>query len=456
MNLINIPEKIKNNLVYKEPIINTPLRNNVKIIFADFTASGRPSPLIEKYLSDNIYPYYSNTHSNSYCGIMMKQLLNETKDYIRKVMNIDKSKKIIFSGSGTTSAINHLVYCLQLDTIKKVNIFLSPLEHHSNFLPWSELANRKQNINLTILPIDDNYDLDLKFLEEKIKETDSETINIVSTTSCSNVLGIVLDTKKIYDMLQKYNVCECCYGKKNLLFIDYACSAPYIQIDGRYSDALYFSPHKFLGGPGTPGVLIANKELFNNKTPYEPGGGCVKKVDSKSIEYDNDIEKRESAGTPDIIGIIKIKKVLQVKKFMFKYIEQNEHEISKYVFCQFKKLSQKYPQLLVILPECHIENRLPIVCIAIKDIHYNLIVALLSDLFAIMTRGGHSCTGLLAEIIKKNYKIDGWCRISFNWLHIENEINYTIKAVEHILNNINELKNYYTYDSVTNLFTYKN
>lgn len=455
MELINIPEQIQDMLVYKSPIINTPLKKNVKIIFADYTASGRLSPLIEKYITENIYPYYSNTHSNSYCGIMMKQLVNDTKEYIRKTMNISKDKKILFTGSGTTGAINHLIYCLQLDDIKKVNIFLSPFEHHSNFIPWSELAKNKKNIHVTIIPINENFDLDLIFLEEQIKMSNSETINIVSVTSCSNVLGIVLDTKQIYDILQKYNTRQCCYGKKNLLFIDYACSAPYIKVDGSCSDALYFSPHKFLGGPGTPGVLIANKELFNNKTPYAPGGGCVKKVDSKTIEYDDDIEKKETAGTPNIIGIIKLKKVLQVKNIFFNVMEHNEHEISKYVFCQFKKLSQKYPELMVVLPECHIDHRLPIVCIAIKDIHYNLIVALLSDLFAVMTRGGKSCVGILAELLNTKYNINGWVRISFNWLMNDKEIISIIDAVEHIVANINKYKDLYDYNTVTNLFTYK-
>lgn len=456
MNIKEIPKRLKELLVYNSPVINTPFKKDLKLIFADLTASGRPSPVIEKYLIENVYPYYSNTHSNSYCGIMMKQLVADTKEYMRKVMNIDHCKKIIFCGTGTTGAINHLIYCLQLDTIKKVNIFISPLEHHSNFLPWTEMAKSKLNINITIIPINNDFDLDLEFLENKIKETDNDTINIVTITSCSNVLGIVLDTKKIYDMLQKYNQCKCCYGKKNLLFVDYACSAPYIKIDGSHSDALYFSPHKFIGGPGTPGVLIANKELFNNKTPYEPGGGCVKKVDSKTIEYDQDIEKRESAGTPNIIGIIKLKKVLQLKELMMSTIEHNEHEISKYIFCQFKKLSQKYPQLQVVLPECHIENRLPIVCIAIKDVHYNLIVALLSDLFAIQSRGGVSCTGLLAELLNKVYGINGWCRISFNWMMSEYEINYIINAVEYIIENIEKHRNYYDYDKYSNLFIYKN
>ncbi|QKF93576.1 aminotransferase class V [Fadolivirus algeromassiliense] len=454
LNIIDLPTSILDTIILKPPKIKTPFKNDIPIIFADSIASGRPSPLIEKDIYDNVLPYYSNTHSNAYCGIMMKNLVNDTKTYIRKSLNIDKSKKIIFTGSGTTCAINHLVYCLKLELLKSVNIFVTPIEHHSNYLPWVELSKKYNHIKLHVIPVDDNFNLDTNFLEIKVKESNKETINIVSITACSNVLGIKTNIQLIYDILQKYNTCECSYGKKNLLFVDYACSAPYVKIDGNISDALFFSPHKFLGGTGTPGVLIANKELFHNQSPFTPGGGCVKKVCSKFIEYEKDIEKREMAGTPNIIGIIKIKKVLELKNTFINTIEHNEHEIAKYIFCQFNKMSQKYNNIKVILPKCNVENRLPIVCISCDNIHYNLVVALLSDLFGIQTRGGVSCTGILAELIQKRFNISGWCRISFHWLMKKTEIDYIIESVEYILDHINDYKDKYEYNKEANLFTY--
>jgi selenocysteine lyase/cysteine desulfurase len=454
LQIFEIPNKIKYMLLYKEPFIKTPFHDKIKVVFADSTASGRPSPLIENYITGKILPYYSNTHSNAYCGIMMKNLVNETKNYIHKCFKIDKSKKIIFTGSGTTSAINHLLYCLNLEENRKVNLFISTLEHHSNYLPWIELSKKSKNINVIIIPIKDNFEMDINFIENKIKETNNETINIVSITACSNVLGIKIDVEYIYNVLQKYNVCECCYGKQNLLFVDYACSAPYININGNISDALFFSPHKFIGGISTPGILIANKELFHNKSPFTPGGGCVKKVCSNMIEYENDIEKREMAGTPNIIGIIRIKKILQLKNAFINIIEYNEHVIAKYVFCKFNKMSKKYTNLTVILPECNVENRLPIVCISINNIHYNFVVALMSDLFGIQTRGGVSCTGILAEILQKKYNIAGWCRISFNWTMNKTDINYIINSIEYILKNIDMYINKYKYDKDSNLFNF--
>lgn len=162
------------------------------------------------------------------------------------------------------------------------------------------------------------------------------------------------------------------------------------------------------------------------------------------------------AGTPNIIGIIRIKKILQLKNLFFDVIQQNEHAISQYVFCAFKKLSEVNDKLTVILPDCNVENRLPIVCISINNIHYNLIVALLSDLFGIQTRGGVSCTGILAELIEKKYGIKGWCRITFYWLHDKQDIEFIIDAIKYILDNGHKYKDKYDYNEETNLFIYKN
>lgn len=451
----DISERIKTLLLFESPYIKTPFHDSIKVIFVDFTASGRPSPIVENYISTKILPYYSNTHSNAYCGILMKNLINETKDYIRKSLNIDKTKKIIFTGSGTTCAINHLIYCLKLQHNSHVNIFITALEHHSNYLPWVELAKKYKNISLNIIPIDNNFNLDLKYLENQINSTNNDVINVVSVIACSNVLGIRNDIKYIYQLLQKYNNSDCCYGKRNLLFVDYACNAPYDQINGNDSDVLFFSPHKFLGGVNTPGVLIANKELFRNKSPFIPGGGCVKKVCKNIIEYENDIEKRESSGTPNVIGIIKIKKIMELKNLFIDLIEHNEYIISLYVFKAFNTMKNKYDNLTVILPEYGEKRRLPIICFAINGAHYNFIVCLLNDLYGIQTRGGVSCTGILAEIIKDRYGITGWCRLTFNWLMNKEEIDYILDAVEFVIVNWAKYIENYKYDKKNNLYIYK-
>lgn len=457
IHLKKIKDKYKKHFVFDAPIINTNLKNNVKLIFADATASGRPSPIIEKYIYNKILPYYSNTHSNAYCGILMKNLIGETKEYIRKYLSVGQEKKIIFTGSGTTGAINHLIHCLNFDHLDKVNIFITIFEHHSNYLPWIELSKKYPNkIRINIIPLikDNIYDIDLQWLEDQIKVNCQTCINIISITACSNVLGILNDVPSIYNMINKYNddnkKNSCCLGKRNLLFVDYACAAPYTNIDGNYSDALFFSPHKFLGGVETPGVLVANKLLFNNEIPFTPGGGCVEKVCATKIIYSSDIEKKESAGTPNIIGIIKIKKILEVKVSLDPIISYNESAITKYIFAKFKEIKD----LIILMPDTHLDHRLPIICIAVKNIHCNLIVALLSDLFGIQTRGGVSCTGLLVDHIKKLYNITGWVRITFNYMMDIKEIDFIIDSVKYIIKHNAEYKKYYKFNEKTNLFTF--
>lgn len=454
LDLIEIPIYIRRKIIMESPCIKTPYHDSVKIVFADFTASGRPSPIIENNIQTKVLPYYSNTHSNAYCGIMMKNLVKETKVYLRESLNLATTKKIIFTGSGTTAAINHLIYCLNLKLIgKKVNVFITPYEHNSNYLPWYELK-KNPNIDVHILKMKENFDIDINNLKRKL-EYHINDINIISITACSNVLGIKINLKEIYNIIQTYNTQKCLYDKRNLLFVDYACCAPYVKIDGRFSDALFISPHKFLGGISTPGLLIAEKSLFHNQSPFIPGGGCVKKVCSKYVQYEKDIEKRETAGTPNIVGIIKIKYVFKLKDIFLNTITHNEHSITKYVFQRMRKLESKHKDLTIVLPNCCIDKRLPIVCVAIKNVHYNLIVVLLNDLFGIQTRGGVSCTGTLVEIIEKKYNIHGWCRITFNWLMSQKEIDYIISSLKYIIMNVHKYKSYYTYIKHDNLFIHE-
>jgi len=387
-------DNILNELLYPSPILNK--RN---IIYADCIATGRPSPIIENHMIEKILPYYSNTHSNAYCGINMKECIKHTKEYMRKELKLSTNKKIIFTGSGCTGAINHLVFCLKLGSLCSVNIYLTPLEHHSNYLPWKELQEtNKDKISLNILKITSNYMIDLDHLKNILDRSEPNKINIFSITACSNVLGIKTNINEVSSLIKSYNTQDSCiYGVNNLLFLDYACIAPYDDIAGDICNALFFSPHKFLGGPGTPGILIADKELFKNRVPMTPGGGCVIKVCSKSITYDPDIEKKETGGTPNILGIIRIKKILQLKKLFIDYIKKREEELTKKIFNYAKNINN----LIIILPDIT-KDRLPILCVAIKNLHYNFIVVLFNDLFSIQTRGGVSCTGILAELIEKN------------------------------------------------------
>ncbi len=449
-NLKIIDKDFKKDLLYYSPSIKTPYHDSINVIFADFTASSRPSPMVEYYVTNKVLPYYSNTHSNAYCGILMKEKLLNAKKYIRRSMNINTDKRIIFTGNGTTAATNHLIYCMNLCEHDNINIYVSIYEHHSNYLPWLELHNKNDHIKVIIIPPTDDLLIDTDFLENSIKNSPKDTYNIISITACSNVIGIMYDIPSIYKMLQKYNT----DGKKNILLADYACCAPYMKIDANYVDALFLSPHKFLGGHSTPGLLVADKKLFCEElAPFAPGGGCVKKVCKNGVVYSKDIEKKESGGTPNIVGTIKTGFIFALKDKLIDLIHHNEKVITGYVFKKFEDMRNRKKDLVVIMPE-KIDNRLPIVCFNIKNYHYNLIVVLLNDLFGIQTRGGISCTSLLSDHIKKLYDIDGWCRVTFNWLMDKEEVDYIIESIEYVVNNIAKYENKYKYDKDTNLYEF--
>jgi len=439
-------------LFYDNPIIETPFVKSAKVIFADYIASGRVSPYIEEWLIKNIYPYYANTHSNASCGIMMKNEINKTKQQIRQLYNLRPSHQIIFTGNGTTGAINHLTNLIDYKKYTKINIYVSVYEHYSNYLPWAEIVKTNKNCSIEYIPINDNDDVDIEWINNKLNQLNStcDCFNIFSITGCSNVTGIITPIKEISNIINKYN-----NGKNNnMLFVDYACSAPYKRIDASYIDAFFISPHKFIGGHSTPGILVADSKLFMNSKPYAPGGGCVKKANCSIIQYEEDLEKKESGGTPNIIGIIKLQKVFDLFEQYEDVISHNEKIITSYIHNELTKIANKYKNIKFIFPNKSTDHRLPIIALAIDDMHYNYIVVLLNDFFGIQTRGGISCCGIFGDLIKKKYNIDGWCRISFHWTMKPTEINYILYAVKFVAKYGNLFKNYYKYDKSKNLFTY--
>lgn len=437
-------------LTYNSPIIKTPYGKK-ELIFADDTASGRPSPIIDKLIEKKIIPYYSNTHSNSFCGMYMSNYINKFKEFIKKHFELDNRHKIIFTGNGVTGAINHLSNSIDTNQYKTVNIFISMFEHFSNHIPWLELSKHTSNVKLHVIPINENEDIDLNWLDNMLKNNqDCSNLNIISLIACSNVTGIKLDIVNIHNLVNKFNDNQ---HKINYLLYDIASLAPHEFISGKYFDGIFISGHKYLGGPSTPGVLIADENLFRNGKPYAPGGGCVAKMNKIDIEYESDIEIKESAGTPNILGIIRLYYCMTLLIYLQPKIKPLEEQITKYVYNKFNDLSKKY-KLTVVSSNKNLSNRLPIVSFSVKNIHFNLMVVLLNDLFGIQSRGGISCSGLFSQYIYQKYKFDGWCRITFNWMMSKKTIDYIINAVEHIILNIDEYKNNYIQDPKENIFIY--
>jgi selenocysteine lyase/cysteine desulfurase len=509
LDLMDVP-----NIMYKQgKILNPFTKKYNKIIFADDTASGRPCRSIEKSIEQNVFPYYSNTHSNATCGTIMKDFVDNTKEIIRDVMNVSSFQKIIFCGSGCTGAVNHLINSIDFSAYSKIRIHSSAFEHHSNFLPWVEKLNEHKKIypetdieyvnidsdekfNLQIDDYVNGLDSELKLSKQQKSKTNQQKsktnqqksktnrqqsktnqqqsktnqqesnqilttnnspgslgrLDIFTLIGCSNVTGKRYDLsyEKLWDFIKiKKNE-----GFNMYLLIDHACTAPYIKIDLSRSDGVFFSGHKFLGGQCTPGVLIVNEELLTKNKPYQPGGGCVDSADITSINYKQELEAREMCGTPNIVGIIRLGYVLANKQSLMDVIEHNEKTINNYVTQKLKDLEKKYERFRVIGLDYRTKDDMPIYPITIKGMHYNLITVALNDIFGIQTRGGLSCCGTFGLICKDIFNVNGWCRISFSYLLKKTEIDKILYALDFVIRNRKSLKTYYSYDHETNMYYY--
>ncbi|XP_072046449.1 cysteine desulfurase SufS-like [Amphiura filiformis] len=363
-----------------------------RAIYCDYTASGRPLKFIEDFITKHVYPIYANTHTDT--GIMARQtsmLREEARQIIKKAVNASDEYVLIFTGSGTTSAVNKLVHCMRLKKATNTVILIGPYEHHSNILPWKECGAKVIRITEDKLGL-----VDMAVLESSLKRyAGTDRLLIGCFSAASNVTGIMSDTYAISVMLHKYGA---------LAFWDYATAGPYVHINVTPSsktrgtdpskDAIYLSPHKFVGGVGTPGVLIARKRLFINFVPDLPGGGTVTYVTRESHLYVQDIQEREEGGTPAIVESIRAGITFHVKELVgTDLIERREKQLAIRALRRWKSNPN-----LIILGSTSVQ-RLPIFSFMIvhphsgKVLHHNVVAVLLNDLYGIQARSGCACAG---------------------------------------------------------------
>lgn len=443
--------------MYKQFLDSNIYKSPEKTLMADQTSSSYPLKCVESYIQNEVYPYYTNTHSNNKLGKLMVTLIDEAKQIIMKSVNGDcDSYKILFTGSGATGAINHLIHLIRNNIHKNTVIFVSSYEHYSNYLPWYHLV-AKGGVVFEILELTNQGTIDLQHFREKLEYYKGKHI-VTSISACSNVTGVLTDTLSVSNLVKEFD---------GLIFYDYAASAPYTVIDMTLADAIFISPHKFPGGMGTPGILIVKKDLICNAIPYNPGGGTVKYIDSKGPVYSTEIETKESGGTPNIIGIIKCGLVFGIKDHFISEITKHKLELTKTFQGKLINLQKECPNLIILNPIENL-NRLPIFAIQIrgfggafseKAYHYNFIIALLSDIFNITCRGGISCSSVLAEKLlkKERHSVDksefGWIRITLDCIHTQADLDNIINALKYICTNAEKHISEYTFNESTNLYT---
>ena len=470
MNLEKYFTPFRENIVGRNQTFLSPFGEK-KIIYADWIASGRIYKGIEEKLNNEVFPFVANTHTEtSTTGATMSLAFDEAIHIIKNHVGANDDDVLISGGAGMTMLVNKFQRILGLkihekyaDKIKIENrpiVFVTHMEHHSNQTSWIETI-----AEVIVIPHtkDGHVDLgQLKVLLEKYKDRD---FKIAAVTSCSNVTGV---------FTPYYEIAEIMHENKGFCFVDFACSAPYIDIDmhpkntKQKLDAIYFSPHKFLGGPGASGILVFNKDLYTNKVPDSPGGGTVDWTNPwGEHKYVNDIQLREDGGTPAFLQTIKTALVLQLKQQMgVKNILDREHELHKIVWQKFSQLKNAH------VLASNFSERLGVYSFYIDDLHFNLAVQLLNDKFGIQVRGGCSCAGTYGHIllnVEKEQSCEittkindgdltlkpGWVRMSIHPTMTDVEMHFIMNAIEELSKNHKEWGADYSYNNKTNEFMYK-
>ncbi len=445
-----------------------------KIIYTDWTASGRLYRPIEEKMMNDFGPFVANTHTETtVSGTAMTMAYQKARTIIKNHVNANSDDVLITDGTGMTGVVNkfqrilglkipeNLKDCITIPAEKKPVVFISHMEHHSNQTSWLETI-----ADVEVIPSCEEglFSVEnLKILLDKYKD---RSFKIASITSCSNVTGIKTPYYEVAKLMHQHN---------GLCFVDFACSGPYVKIDMHpedpesYLDAIFFSPHKFLGGPGTPGVLVFNKKLYQNLIPDNPGGGTVSWTNPwGEHKYIDNIEDREDGGTPGFLQVIKTALVIQLKEKMgVENILKREHEIVDFVFSNLGNVPN-----IKILAGQH-QNRLGVISFYIDDLHFNLGVKLLNDKFGIQTRGGCSCAGTyghyllhvdqeashqlideisLGDLLRK----PGWIRMSIHPTTTNAEIKWVCDSIKSLAESHKEWAKDYNYDKTTNEFIHKN
>jgi len=492
------PAYLRQQIVGVDSTFETPFGERL-MVYCDYTASGRCLRFVESYLQ-SLQRVYANTHTeDDITGRSMTQLLHEAEDAIKNSVNAGPDGRIIACGTGATGAIEKLqqIVGVALSPVTRHNIdnildagdagfdsasfekllrnrrpivFIGPYEHHSNEISWRESLATTVEVRL-----DAGGSIDLGHLEELLQAPEYQNrLRIGSFSAASNVTGMRSDVPRISSLLHAYGALAC---------FDYAACAPYVEIDMNplasgdedpSIDAIFVSPHKFLGGPGSSGVLVFNERIYHRELPPSfSAGGTVDYVGPDEQDFIPRIEEREKAGTPGVLQTLKAAMVFEIKdRVGVDVINKREHELT----CRALS-SWSADENIEILGNPDAAQRVGIMSFNLKDdqgnyLHHKFATALLNDLFGIQSRAGCSCAGpyghrllnidldtseRFRSVVKEGYcgMKPGWCRVGLHWVMDDDEADYVIAAVHFIAQHGRRFLKLYDFDLSTGTWTHK-
>lgn len=465
-------QRFRKNIIGQDLVFTTPYGRK-KLLYADWIASGRLYRPIEEQIMNVFGPYVGNTHTETTeTGTLMTKAYHLAQRKIKDHVHASSSDVVITSGFGMTGVINkfqrilglrgcgHLTGKDCLDTRIHPVVFLTHMEHHSNHTSWFETATE-----IVQLQPDRELLVDLDELRRNLEKYRDRPMKIASVTACSNVTGI---------QTPYYEIAKIMHEHGGFIFVDFAASAPYMDIDMhppdplKRLDAIFFSPHKFLGGPGSSGVLVFTSSLYNNPVPDQPGGGTVDWTNPwGEYKYVDDIEAREDGGTPGFLQAIKTALAIGLKDQMGSLkMQEREAWLVRKAFDGLDRIRGIH-----ILAN-NIRERLGVISFYLDGLHYNLVVKLLNDLYGIQVRGGCACAGtyghfLLDVSYEHSHEITqrishgdlsvkpGWVRLSLHPTMTDLELDTILEAIQYIASHGRDYADDYVYNKQNNEFRHK-
>ena len=459
----NIISDLTNGLIGHHATFSGPLGSK-PLLYADYVASGRALRQVEDFVLTELLPFYANSHTEaSYVGRFMTRLRREARDIIRTEVNASKDHAVIFTGSGATAGINRLAHliCIKEMVAKGQTpvVLIGPYEHHSNILPW-----RESGAEVIEVPEAKGGGPCETALSQTLDRVKGRPI-VGAFSAASNVTGIVTDVVAITRILKAAGA---------IVVWDYAGGAPYLPIDlcpadDALIDAVVVSPHKFVGGPQATGVLILRHEIVQTNIPTLPGGGTVRFVSPTRHDYSDNVETREEAGTPNVIGDLRAALCFIVKSVITQdfICTRNRENLTRGLSAWMP-----HPNIEILgNTQC---DRLPIFSFRLRDgkggfVHQQLVTRLLSDCFGIQARGGCACAGpyvhrvldisenasdaMRSEILSGNeIEKPGFVRLNFSYLATDAEVSRIISAVLELADSAGDHVDDYSCDPATAIF----